>query len=126
MVGGESAAASVVSKALEQFVAPSHEPRTVTLAASRVPEAWLPTITSVRFVRLDDEAMASHYRRCGMFLWVKIDRAKNRLIVTVGEGTKCLNGGRRLQFLRRKNGWQLENSGTGAGFVGGTDHCQCS
>jgi hypothetical protein len=126
MAGGESAAASVVSKALEQFLAPSHSPRTVTLAASQIREAWLPTMPGVRFVRLDEEAIKTHHSHCGTFMWVKIDRAENGLIVTVGEGTKCRSGGQSFRFVRESNGWQPDRSGIGAGFGGGTSHCECS
>ena len=126
MAGGESAAASVVSMALERFLAQSHGPRTVTLAASQVREAWLPTMPGVRFARLDEEAIKTHHSQCGSFMWVKIDRAENSLIVTVGEGTKCRSAGQSFRFIRESNGWQPDRSGIGAGFGGGTSHCGCS
>jgi hypothetical protein len=126
IAGGESATASVVSIALGQFLAQSHGPRTVTLAASQIREAWLPTIPGVRFARVDEEAIKTHHSQCGTFMWVKIDRTESNLVVTVGEGTKCRSGGRSFRFVRESNGWQPDNSGIGAGFGSGTSHCECS
>jgi hypothetical protein len=126
MAGGEVEATSVVSKALEEFLAQSHGPRIVTLAASQIREAWLPTLAGVRFARLDERAITTHHSQCGTFMWVKIERAQSNLIVTVGEGTKCRSGGQSFRFTRESNGWQPDRNGIRAGFTSGTSHCECS
>ncbi|SRR5712691_9520112 len=123
-VGSESDAASIISQALAGFVAQAPPSATVTVLASQIPSAWLPSMPNVQFIRLDDEGMQSHYNGCGAFLWVNIDHSCGQLVVRVGEGKKeCLKRVQAYRFTWTLKGWQLGRGGTG--LIQPFD-CECS
>ena len=123
-IGGESDAASIISQALAVFVRQAAAPTTVTVLASQIPQAWLPSVPNVKFIRLDDEAMQSHYNGCGTFLWVNIDPSRGQLVTRVGEGKKrCEKRVQAYRFTWTSNGWQLGRGGTG--LLRALD-CECS
>lgn len=124
-VGSESDAAQVVAQAIAQFLALPPAAASVTVAASQIPAAWLPTIPDVRFVRLDDKAIVAHHDRCRPVMWVRMGRVENSLVVTVAAGTKCRTRGLEYRFRRVAERWQRDSSGVGGGFASQGSDCGC-
>jgi hypothetical protein len=123
---GESAAAQIVSRALEYQLRP-FPAESIALIGAQIRENWLPAIPGVRFLRLaDDEARAS-FERCGVFLWVNaFTRVTDSLVVIrIEKGNKCSSFGEELRFNRTKDGWHLDEDGPRSGFGGGGTHCGC-
>lgn len=124
-VGSEVDAAEMVSEAIEFFVRPSSVPKAVVVIAAQLPEAWLPVIAGVQFVRSGDDAVRSRVAACGTYLRVAIKREVDRFAVTISEQNDCKSAGVILPFKRTGTGWHRDESVGVTGFGGGSSRC-CS
>jgi hypothetical protein len=124
-VGGDAAAAEIVSGAIRRFFTIWPDSPT-TVIASQIPQHWLPTIDGVQFVRLLDHDTISHFTVCGRLLWIKdLPRLEaNVATMMIARGNKCRSDGAGFRFENSGDGWH-EIYGQGTVFGTARGECEC-
>jgi hypothetical protein len=125
VVGSDSAAGEIISRALAFQVRVQHT-ESIVVIGSQIPENWIPAIPGVQFLRVGDAAARTHFEGCGV-LWVveSFTRvADDAVSIGIAKRTKCSSSGLWLQFNGTADGWHRKE-GAGSGFGSGTEHCGC-
>jgi hypothetical protein len=124
-VGGDAAAAEIVSAAIRRFFTIWPESPT-TVIASQIPQRWLPAIDGVQFARLSDPDAISYFTACGRLLCIE-DSPRleaNVATITIARGNKCRSDGAGFRFENSGDGWH-EIYGQGQGFGTARGECGC-
>jgi hypothetical protein len=126
ILGGESQARAVVSRALREEIR-SLPGKTLTVIGAQIPEEWFPAIPGITFVRLSDDKARTHLQECGrlVFVYSLTRTTTNVADVAVAEGNACSLAGQHLRFTRSVNGWRFEHRRDRNSWSEGGSHCGC-